>query len=439
MRSTTLDVQSSLAQPPAGGILGLLRRWWGLGVVWSILAVCFVLIPPWTHAHSLNDSFAYIQSTQRLAETGTLQLNEQMTTSFVAQAYWGALFIKLCGDSLVSLVLSTVVAAFIAVAGAYCLARVAGVGQVGSVLAGATLAVNPLFFNLSYSFMTEVPFLALFIWAGVCFVVGCREGDKQDSHQARRILVLFFVGGVLAACAYLVRQIGVVAPVAALAALWFKRRLSWRDALAILIMPACAIVGYGLWHGSHIGWADREMGVDALIRWYGQPGTVLFTAAFRILSFLQYCALFCAPIWVLPFTKWLFSRPRIIRPTKGQFAWFVFVGAHFLLLLSLGYPFPSSLFGSVLTSSGAYGPAIDGEWPNSLTLSPILAFSLGAVGALASAWLGLKLYRYARLIFRAGYDRLRRGITPTVAIEEIYLFFLLYPHYSSHTVILAMF
>src|SRR5205814_1561449 len=54
--------------------------------------------------------------------------------------------------------------------GLYWLLRELRVSRQGALLGTATLGVNPIFFMLSFTFMTDVPFLALMVWASFAMV-----------------------------------------------------------------------------------------------------------------------------------------------------------------------------------------------------------------------------------------------------------------------------
>src|SRR5947207_3257465 len=88
------------------------------------------------------------------------------------------------------------------------------------ILAGYLLTLNPYFINLSYSFMTEITFLALLLLTCLCYFEGLGasgEGGKGDAW--------LWVGSIFAALTFLTRQFGLAVPIAAVLWLVYARRL----------------------------------------------------------------------------------------------------------------------------------------------------------------------------------------------------------------------
>jgi 4-amino-4-deoxy-L-arabinose transferase-like glycosyltransferase len=168
----------------------------------------------------INDDWLYSLTVRSLLEEGRLHIPAWTAPSLVLQAYWGALFAQLFGFSFTVLRASTLALAAIALLGFYLLLR--ELLDPGRALLGALLLlVNPLYVTLSYSFMSDVPFLALTFWALFCYTRALRGTRPSSAWLA--------AGSALAGGAYLVRQVGVVLPLAALGGLLLCR--GWRSAL----------------------------------------------------------------------------------------------------------------------------------------------------------------------------------------------------------------
>jgi hypothetical protein len=182
-----------------------------------VLSVAVVAVPP-TGNFPLNDDWIHAKAVQGLVETGTYQGHPYCAATLVAQAYWGALFCKLFGFSFVTLRISTLVLALI---GAWLLARsalVCGAPRGLALLGAIMVATNPLVLNLSFSFMTDIPFLSVTIVSGCFFLKYFREG---------RIAVAFW-GSFFSVVAFFIRQFAIVLPAAFLVTLliqwWVERR-----------------------------------------------------------------------------------------------------------------------------------------------------------------------------------------------------------------------
>jgi hypothetical protein len=119
-----------------------------------------------------------------------------------------------------------------------------GLSRNFALLCGALVAINPLVLNLSYSFMTDVPFLAMSILSGLFFLLALQTPRAP----------LIFWGSCLAVVAFFVRQFGVMLPVAFAATvfvLWCQKqyRVSWSMVFA-LICPWLAAVAIALYLGT---------------------------------------------------------------------------------------------------------------------------------------------------------------------------------------------
>src|SRR6266516_1458975 len=118
MRVAALPVLSR--QPAASRLLSwLLSPLFALALSMVALAV---FIPSFGD-FPINDDWLYAQTVLGLSERGQLSLPAWGASSFVLQAYWGALFVKLLGFSHGALRVSTMLLAAVGVLGFYHLLR----------------------------------------------------------------------------------------------------------------------------------------------------------------------------------------------------------------------------------------------------------------------------------------------------------------------------
>lgn len=166
---------------------------------------------------SLNDDWIHAKAVQRLLEEGLYRGHPYVAATLAAQAYWAALFCKIFGFSFTVLRVSTLV---LSVVGAWAMARCGlalGFSRNLALLCGALLAINPLVLNLSYSFMTDVPFLVMSILSGLFFLLALQTPSAK----------MIFWGSSFAAVAFFVRQFGIMLPVAFVATvfvLWWQKQ-----------------------------------------------------------------------------------------------------------------------------------------------------------------------------------------------------------------------
>jgi hypothetical protein len=147
-----------------------------LVVGWYLLTLAIAY--PFANA-PVVDSWIYAAAARWFAGTGEIRFAGYTSAMPVGQVVWGAGWGKLFGLSNVSLDLSI---AALAVAGALMFHRLAlrcGATAEGALLATALLIANPCWLFLSFSFMTEIPFLALFIAALLAFACAGDGGPHE--------------------------------------------------------------------------------------------------------------------------------------------------------------------------------------------------------------------------------------------------------------------
>jgi len=233
-----------------------------------VLIATLLLVSP-LGEFPLNDDWVYAKAVQDVLETGEYHGHPYSDALFVAQAYWGAAFCKIFGFSFTTLRFSTLVAALIAAWAAAAAARELGVSRNTSLLAGVLFLGNPIILNLSYTFMTDVPFMALANLSLLCFI-------KSIRNISLRYILL---GSAFAALAYLIRQFAVLLPATFIMAyilLVLRRRVPIRW----LVIPAMILPwGLAYWftttlpatgEGLGMAWNWHDLGWNLRVRtWNG--------------------------------------------------------------------------------------------------------------------------------------------------------------------------
>jgi 4-amino-4-deoxy-L-arabinose transferase-like glycosyltransferase len=210
------------------------------GVLALAMVALLMTVPP-VGEFPIDDDWLYARTVQSLLEQGRLELPVWAANSLVLQVYWGALFSRFLGFSHEVLRLSTLVLGAAGVLACYLLLREL-LDDRRALLGALLLLFNPLYVFLSYSFMTDVPFLSLALWSLFCSVRALRGPRPSVAWLA--------AGSVLAGGAYLVRQVGVLLPMAALGGLLltvgWRTSLSPRFAAAVLgpMLPALLLGAY---------------------------------------------------------------------------------------------------------------------------------------------------------------------------------------------------
>jgi hypothetical protein len=205
--------------------------WPALAVIAALFAVGWVLVRGSTDVPVVDD-WVYAWSVENLVRTGRLQVLEFSAIYPIAQILWGALFAAVAGFSFGAVRLSIVVLSACGCSAVYLTLRELGCRRASSVIGALALALDPLYFALSFSFMTEVPFVSFSSIALYFYVRSIARGDSKA----------LWVGSCLALCAFLVRPIGIALPLAALAGTlttsrrWIELRKSLPAHVAALVV-----------------------------------------------------------------------------------------------------------------------------------------------------------------------------------------------------------
>ena len=231
----------------------------------------------------LGDDWAYSLTVKNLLLTGRYDSHDFLLPNMPFQAYWGALFATVGGYSFSMLRLSTLTLALTGLIAFYYLARHHELHPDAAGIAVLALLASPLFFQLSYSFFTDVPFLTCWIVALLAYSAGIARGRPM----------LMLIGGVVGAAAILIRQFG-VALVPALAGVWMleSHRRARLPLYSLGILPLLGAACWQFWSGlvnTHWG---ALLARSAQARYLAEPGEVFLQLLWRPAAVLHYLALF---------------------------------------------------------------------------------------------------------------------------------------------------
>jgi Dolichyl-phosphate-mannose-protein mannosyltransferase len=169
-----------------------------LGLIVLLSAAPLVVLRP-LHDTPFVDDWAYAWSVEHLLQTGELRILDWAVSLNAAHVLWGALFCAPFGFSFTALRLSTWVLSLLGLVGFYVLLRELGASRRDTLLGVALVGFYPVYFILSFSFMTDVPFVVIVI----CFFATLVRSVTRDSDGALAAAVVF------ACLAVAVRPVGV--------------------------------------------------------------------------------------------------------------------------------------------------------------------------------------------------------------------------------------
>ncbi len=214
-----------------------------LGLLWA-LAIC--LVNP-LGDFPLNDDFSYGRTVYNLSEQGILEFDDWLAMTLITQVFWGASFCKVFGFSFTVLRFSTLILGYFGIVVCYLIAK--EMGQKGFVPAiiAAVVAFNPLYFSLSFTFMTDVPFFFL-LCLSLYFYVKFFSKDQ---------LKWFVLANVFAVAAIFIRQLGLLLPISFCFVWLLGKKRDIRN-LALAILPlAFSITLYVL----YMNWFKATYGI----------------------------------------------------------------------------------------------------------------------------------------------------------------------------------
>ena len=206
------------------------------------------------------DDWVYAWSVEHLLKTGHLQVLDISAFYPVAQILWGALFARLAGFSFVALRSSTLVLAVIGCWAVYLTLRELGCRRSTGLLGALALASDPVYFALSFSFMTEVPFVCMSTLALYWYV----RAMRRDEAKA------VWFGCLCAVAAFLIRPIGIVLPLALLPPLVWNRdgRLMLRRSALPIFAALIVMISLQLGMPRMLGPLDWAGVREGYLRWW---------------------------------------------------------------------------------------------------------------------------------------------------------------------------
>jgi hypothetical protein len=236
-----------------------------------ILVYFFAAIPLHLFANvPFHDDWTYAWSVEHFLKTGKLEVLDWSIHYPFAQILWGALFCLPFGFSLSALRVSTVVLAWLGALALYGTLRELGRARSESLIATLVLIGNPVFFVLSFSFMTDVPFVSV---SNIAFFFIVRGFCRRSSLE-------LWLGCAFGACAFFIRQIAIAIPGAlflyVLFAPSFRSRRYILPPLVVVLVIGLAPVLIFQTFGLTTQYKDRTWVLDKWLDAYelGIPGSL---------------------------------------------------------------------------------------------------------------------------------------------------------------------
>jgi len=262
-----------------------------------ILSLVFTVVLVITNplgSFPLNDDWSYGRAVQTLVTSHQYRLTDWTSMPLLTQVLWGALFSLPAGFSFTALRFSTLFLSLAALLLLLLLVRSRGERLFPALLAPLLLLFNPVYLDLSHTFMTDVPFIAFTLGSILLLVRGAE----------RRSRLLLAIGVCLAAMATLLRQTGVLIPIAFGIGYLSSRGINVRRTLltmGFLALTVLSLVAYTLWLSTTgrlpTGYYAQWTQVSSVFA-SGLPGIGRQLAASLLISYI-YLGLFTLPFGLL--------------------------------------------------------------------------------------------------------------------------------------------
>jgi hypothetical protein len=266
-----------------------------LALIVALVAGVVPLLGKPTAAAAFDDDWSYTRMAVSVERTGAYQFDGWGSPVVGPQAYWGALFMRMFGESNFVLRCSVLVLAAGAAGLLYAIARMGGLSRGNSFQAALVCMLSPLVIPLSASFMTDVPgfFLALAAVAVACLITREKSSGVRTPLYALFLLVAWMSG--------LVRQVDwvLLIGVPPMLIVWFARTPSARWMWAALWAIALICLAGTIRHiaAQPFAVSDANSVWPALVDVVRRPDLFVVFAARSVLTLAMLCMPALAGLW----------------------------------------------------------------------------------------------------------------------------------------------
>ena len=167
--------------------------------------------------------------------------------TLIAHTIWGAFFCKIFGFSFTALRVSTLIVGWVGLLATFFFFREGGLEKKQAFWATLLIALNPLYLVLSFSYMTDVPFMCFVILSALFFLKFIH--GKPNYH-----LVLATLFSIIAT---LIRQPGILLPLSFFFIYIIKNKTSLKSVIQSvtpLISTTTILILFTNWRKSNYGY-----------------------------------------------------------------------------------------------------------------------------------------------------------------------------------------
>ncbi len=312
----------------------------------------------------LNDDWAYGLTVKHLLQSGEFRPSGWASMPLLTNTIWGALFCLPAGFSFNALRLSTLVLSLGGVLGTYWLARKFQLPRGLPVICALVVGYNPIYFALSNTFMTDVPFTAMAVFALIFLVKNLAGERRQD----------WFIGTFFAVAATLSRQLAIAVPLAFAVTLILRDGIVRRNFLRAVVPPAICIGSLWLlqqWLAMTGGISTNSNAKNEfLLVVLSHPTWLWDSMEVKAYSGLLYLGLFLSPMLPLALPAlWTMHRKKAAAALAFSFLFILHAGLKFNEFYDTSL-MPTAL--NTLTKSGIGPVTLPDAYTLNLNCPPVL-------------------------------------------------------------------
>jgi hypothetical protein len=190
----------------------------------------------------IDDGFAFAWSVYQFFEKGTIIFSDWVACSFVFLYAWGIIFCLPFGFSFAALTISVLfLSCATTIVFYYACRKILRVPPMTSMIATFSLLLNPLYYQLSNAFLTDVVYTGLLL-SGIFL---CWSSNSRNANFR------LFGGSTLLGLSFLTRQIGIFGLVGVLAVFILQKERRISHYLIAIGPPVAMIIAYFFWTNLH--------------------------------------------------------------------------------------------------------------------------------------------------------------------------------------------
>ena len=376
----------------------------------------------------LNDDWQYAYPVMKLVEEGRLEMQGFFAPNILLQVGWGSLWCWIAGVFSFTILRFSTLA--VAIAGSWlfiAMSRKLNISAKASFIGALILISSPLFFNLSFSFMTDVPFMVVMLAALLAVLLYIQECR----------LIWLLTACLLSIGGFLIRQPGILLmPVLGIWIFLTKRGKegSLITFLSLFLIGVACYLGYEEFIKPLIGIGNNFVPVSSLYLETIQESPLLFVKEL-LKKFVKTWVYF--GFFGLPFLPFLWQKIQgVFRLPSWQLAGILAGNMMLLLYLhSIGKIFP---FGGNILYNWGLGPELlmdvyTLQLPNTPSIPSFWMYALNFLSQLSASilfmviWQNWILYSKTQKQFFSFLILLSLLYVPVMSITSFFDRYLLLP------------